>query len=156
MFDQKRSGWSFSWPGIILVVVFVLGVFWIFRQNPPGAADAAAENKIVWTEGTIVSGSIEVDAKSFLTFPINLNKRSSLDATFTTGDSAKRLAFSIISSADLEKWKAGEEVKFTTNTGPVPRGVIRRVMDPGYYVIIFDNRMNTEKMRIEESNITVE
>ena len=156
MFEQKRSGnWNISWAGIVLAVVFVLVIFWVFRQNPPQAS-APVEKKTMWTFGTIVSGPLEVDAEGILTFPMNLNKRSSLDATFFTGDSKKRLEFMIFKAADLPRWKAGEEVQVITNTGKVPRGIIKRVMEPGEYVLVFDNRMNRETMRIPESNISVE
>ena len=155
MFEQKRSGnWNFSWAGIVLVVVFVLAVFWFFRQNPPEAS-GPIERKVMWTTGEIVSGPLEVEASGFLTFPMNLNKRSALDATFFTGDSKKRLGMVIVKSADLDKYKAGQEVNLVTHTGTVPRGVVKRVMEPGEYVIVFDNRMNPETMRIPESNISV-
>ena len=75
MFEQKRSGWNFNWAGIVLVVVFVLAVVWVFRQNPPGAPADAAEKKVMWTSGKIVEGPLEVEAKSYLSFPLNLNKR---------------------------------------------------------------------------------
>lgn len=157
MFEQRRAGWGFSWAGIILVVAFVLAVFWIFRQNPPGASvDATSEAKVLWTEGTIVSGPLEVEGRGFLTFPVSLNKRSTLDVTFATGDSAKRLVFAILPADDLERWKAGEDVKFVTNTGRVPRGVVKREIEPGYYVLVFDNRMNEETMRIVESSLIVD
>jgi hypothetical protein len=156
MFEQKRSGkWNFSWAGIVLVVIFVLTVFWFFRQNPPEAS-GTVERKTIWTTGEIVSGPLEVEAGGVLTFPMNLNKRSALDATFFTGDSRKRLVMVIVNAADLEKWKAGEDVKVITNTGTVPRGIVKRVMDPGEYVIVLDNRMNQETMRIPESEISVQ
>ena len=156
MFEQKRStGWGVSWAGIVLVAVFVIAVFWIFKQNPPEAGGTVAK-KPLWTAGTIVSGPLEVEASGILVFPMNLNKRSSLDATFFTGDSKKRLELVIVKAADLEPWKAGEEVKMVTNTGKVPRGIVKRVMDPGEYVIVLDNRMNQETMRIAESNFSVQ
>lgn len=158
MFEQKNSGgWKFSWAGIVLVVFFVLGVFWVFRQNPPAeSTQASSASKAMWSEGKIVEGALEVEAMGFLTFPMNLNKRSTLDAVFSTGDNTKRLAFAIIASADLERWKSGENVQTFTNTGPVPRGTIERVMDPGNYVLIFDNRSGEKAIRIADSDIKVE
>ena len=156
MFEQKRSGsWSFSWAGIVLVSVFVIAVFWIFKQNPPEAG-GTVEKKPMWTTGTIVSGPLEVEAGGVLAFPMNLNKRSSLDLTFFTGDSKKRLGLVIVNAADLDRWKTGEEVKLVTQTGTVPRGIVKRVMEPGEYVIVLDNRMNEETMRIPESDFSVQ
>ena len=156
MFEQKRSGnWNFSWAGIILVVAFVIAVFWFFKQNPPEPS-GTSERKTIWSSGEIVSGPLEVEAGGILTFPMNLNKRSSLDATFFTGDSKKRLELVILDPKDLDRWKANEEVKVVTHTGTVPRGMVKRVMEPGEYVIVFDNRMNKEVMRIPESSISVD
>lgn len=156
MFEQKRSaGWGVSWAGIVLVVVFVIVVFWIFKQNPPEAS-GTVEKKPMWTTGTIVSGPLEVEAGGVLTFPMNLNKKSALDVSFFTGDSQRRLGLVIVNAADLERWKAGEEVKLVTQTGTVPRGIVKRMMEPGNYVIVLDNRMNQETMRIPESNFSVE
>jgi hypothetical protein len=156
MFEQKRSGsWNFSWAGIVLVVAFVIAVFWFFKQNPPEAS-GTAEKKTIWSNGEIVSGPLEVEPGGILTFPMNLNKRSSLDATFFTGDSRKRLELVILDPKDLDRWKANEDVKVVTHTGTVPRGIVKRVMEPGEYVIVFDNRMNKETMRIPESSISVD
>ena len=156
MFEQKVSGsWNFSWAGIVLVVAFVIAVFWFFKQNPPEAS-GTSEKKTIWTNGEIVSGPLEVEAGGILTFAMNLNKRSSLDATFFTGDSKRRLALVILDPKDLDRWKANEEVKLVTQTGTVPRGIVKRVMEPGHYLIVFDNRMNNEAMRISESSISVE
>lgn len=156
MFEHKGSAvWNFSWAGIVLVVVFVIAVFWFFRQNPPEAG-VTAEKMSIWTNGEIVSGPLEVEAGGILAFTMNLNKRSRLDATFFTGDSKKRLGLVILDRKDLDGWKAGQEVKSVTVTGTVPRGIVKRIMEPGEYVIVFDNRMNHEAMRIPESKISVE
>ena len=158
MFEQKQLGnWNFSWAGIVLVVVFVLAVFWIFRQNPPdGSTQASLFSKPVWSEGKIAEGVLEVEAKGFLTFPLDLNKRSTLNAVFTTGDNSKRLAFVVIDAPELEKWKAGHEIRTHTNTGPVPRGTIKKVLEPGSYLVVFDNRASEKAIRITESSIEVE
>jgi hypothetical protein len=157
MFDQKRSRSDLNWAGIILVVVFVLAVFWLYRQNPPDAeADAPSAKPTAWTSGTIIAGPLEVEGGGLLTFRMDLNKRSTLDAVFTTGDSAIRLAFTVLAAGDLEGWKSGERVDLITNTGPVPRGTVKRVIEPGSYVIVFDNRMNPGPVRIVEADVKVE
>jgi len=156
MFEQKRSGGIFGWAGIVLVAVVVLAAIWVVRQNPPNTSAGAAEKKVMWTTGKIVEGPLEVDKGGYLSYPLDLNKRSTLSATFTTGQDLKKLTFSIMSAADLEKWKRGEEVKFLTNTGPVPRGTVKRVLEPGNYIIVLDNRAGTEPIRVTESSFEVE
>lgn len=145
-----------GWAGIALVVWMVLAVIWVFRQNPPTQPADAAENKVMWTSGKIAEGPLEVEGKGHLTFPVNLNKRSTLSAFFTTGDNARKLTFSILAAADLEKWKAGERVRLLTNTGPVPRGTVERVLEPGDYVVVLDNRPNEQPILITDSKIEVE
>ena len=73
MFEQRRSGgWSFSWAGIVFVAVFVLVVFWVFRQNPPEPVEQVASKTSFTQAGEIVSGPLELEAKGLLTFPMNL------------------------------------------------------------------------------------
>ena len=156
MFDQKRSGGVFGWAGIVLIAVVVLAGIWVVRQNPPSTAADAEEKKVIWTSGKIVEGPLEVEGNGHLSFPMNLNKRSTLNAYFTTGENSKKLTFSVLAAADLERWKSGEEVKFFTNTGPVPRGTVKRVFEPGNYILVLDNRAGAETIRITESNIELE
>lgn len=157
MFEERRSrNWNWSWAGILVVVVGVLAVIQIFRVNAPEKPVASGdEKKVVWTEGTVVSGVIEVPAGGFLSYPLNFNKKTSFEGFFRTGDNAKRLACSIIEKSNLEKWKLGGEVNFVSNTGAVPRGFVKRVIDPGYYILIIDNRMNAEAMTLVESDFKV-
>jgi hypothetical protein len=157
MFDERQNrNWNWSWTGIIIAVLAVLAVIQILRVNPPRSSISAEDIKPIWTEGTIVSGVIEVPATGFLSFPLNFNRRVTLKGNFTTGSSDKRLACTIISVGELEKWKAGNGVTPITNTSPVPRGLIRRVIEPGSYVLIFDNRMNSQDMRLIESDFSVD
>lgn len=140
----------------MLIVIVVLAGIWVVRQNPPNTAADAAEKKVMWTSGKIVEGPLEVEPKGYLSFPLDLNKRSTLNAAFTTGDDLKKLTFSVITAEDVEEWKEGREVKFLTNTGPVPRGTVKRVLEPGSYIMLLDNRSGTGPVRITESNIEVE
>ena len=156
MFERKRSGGIFGWTGIVLISAVGLAAIWVVRQNPPSTPAGAAENKVTWTSGKIVEGPIEVEGRGHVSYLMNLNKRSTLRATFTTGDSAKRLTFSVLKAADMERWKAGEEVKLLTNTGQVPRGTVTRVLEPGSYIIVLDNRAGSEPMRLVESDFEVE
>lgn len=154
--DRNSLSWNWSWGGIVLVVLVILAAIQLVRVNPPDDRTNGREEKnILWTNGTLISGTIEVEAGGHLTYPINLNKRVTLNGFFTTGDSSKRLACSIIAASDLNAWRAGKTVPILNTTGPVPRGLIKRVLEPGYYTLIIDNRTNNVMIQMVESHFEV-
>lgn len=159
MFEQKkRQTWTYIWGGIALIVIGVIVVLQLVRVNPP--RDEVINNAPtapLWTSGSIVKGKAVVAAKDILTFNVNLNKRSDLKGTFTTNDSSKRLGNLMIKAADLEKWKAGEQVQtvFTT-VRPVPQSLVNRNVEAGNYLLIFDNRANEKEMNLYEVDFSVE
>ena len=156
MFDQRKSTWKYTWSGIIGVVIIIIALIQIVRVNPPESPQAAAEPKIVWTDGEVFKGPAEVAAGEFLSFPLKLNRRVTLKAFFTTGKSDKRLDCLVIAEKDFNMWKSGGEVQFATTTGVVPGGTINKVLDPGNYIFILDNRTGTETIKLIETNISVE
>lgn len=156
MFEQRKKTWSYTWGGIIGVVIIIIAVIQIVRVNPPERPQAAAEPKIIWTEGEVFKGDAEVAAGEFLSYPLNLNRKATLKAFFTTGKSDKRLASMVISEKDFNMWKSGSEVKMFMTTGIVPRGTITHVLEPGNYLFILDNRAGIETIKLIETDIRIE
>lgn len=158
MFEQKkRQTWTYIWGGIALVVIGVIVLIQLVRVNPPREEVTSNSSPVpLWTSGSIVKGNAVVAAKDILTFSVNLNKRSDLKGTFTTGDSSKRLGNLMIKAADLEKWKAGEQVQTVFSTGPVPQSLVNRNVEAGNYLLIFDNRVNDREMNLSEVDFSVE
>lgn len=156
MFDQRKGTWTYTWAGIIGVVVIIIAVIQIFRVNPPEQVQVSAEPKVKWSEGEIFKGKAEVAAGDVLTYPINLNRKATLKGFFTTGDSAKKLGSLVIKAEDFNMWKSGGEVQKFVATGPVPRGTITRVLEPGNYLFVFDNRDGTETRSLVETDIRVD
>lgn len=156
MFEPRKGTWTYTWAGIIGVVVVIIAVIQIFRVNPPDSPQAASESKIVWTEGEVFKGPAEVAAGEFLSYPLNLNHKATLKAFFTTGKHDKRLGCVVINEKDFNMWKSGSEVPFVLSTGVVPRGTITRVLDPGNYIFILDNRAGTETIKLTETDIRVD
>ena len=156
MFEQRKKTWTYTWAGIIGVVIIIIAVIQIFRVNPPERPQAAAEPKIAWTEGVVFNGPSEVAAGDFLSYPLYLNRRATLKAFFTTGKHDKRLASMVISEKDFNMWKSGSEVPVVMTTGVVPRGTITKVLEAGNYFFILDNRAGAETIKLTENDIRIE
>ena len=156
MFEQRKRTWSYTWSGIIGVVIVIIAVIQIFRVNPPDQPEAVAEPKIVWTDGVVFNGPVDIAAGAFLSYPINLNRKATLKVFFRTGKHDKKLGSVLISEKDFNMWKSGSEVPMVTTTGAVPRGTITRVLEPGSYVFILDNRNGAETVKLTETDIKVE
>ena len=156
MFEQLKGNWNYTWAGIIGVVIIVIAVVQIFRVNPPAEMTVNGEPKFRWTEGEVFKGRAEVAAGTELSYPINLNRKATLKAYFTTGKNDKKLASAVIKAEDFIMWKTGNDVETFVATGPVPRGTITRVLDPGNYLFVLDNRTGSETIVLTETNIGVE
>ena len=141
---------------LIQEVIIIIAVIQIFRVNPPADQSVAAEAKVKWTQGEVFKGKGQVAAGTELSYPINLNRRATLKAFFTTGDSDKKLASAVIKADDFNMWKSGAEVQTFVATGMVPRGTITRVLEPGNYIFVLDNRTGTETIVLKEMDISVE
>ena len=155
MFEQRNGGWSYSWTGIVGVVIIIIAVVQIFKVNPPGKI-GPAESRPFWTEGQIFKGAAEVPENGFLSYPLNLNRRSTLSAFFTTGRNDRRLTGTVIKADDFNMWKSGEEVQTVLTTGKVPRGTINRVLEPGNYLFLLDNRSSGDLTKLSQLEISVE
>lgn len=155
MFEQRNGGWSYSWTGIVGVVIIIIAVVQIFKVNPPGQIGTAGSRPF-WTEGQIFKGAAEVPENGFLSYPLNLNRRSTLSAFFTTGRNDRRLTGAVIKAEDFNMWKLGEEVKTVLSTGQVPRGTMSRVLEPGNYLFLLDNRSSGEVIRLTDLEVSVE
>ena len=155
MFEQRKGTWTYTWAGIVGVVLIVIAVIQIFRVNPP-ERQSSAETKIKWTEGEVFKGRAEVAAGAELSYPINLNRKATLKAYFTTGKNDKKLGSSVIRADDFNMWKSGREVQTFVTTGVVPRGTITKVLEPGNYLFLLDNRAGNETIVLTEMDISVE
>lgn len=154
MFEPRKRNWNYTWAGIIGVVLIIIAVIQLIRINPPQGPQAAEPN-VKWTDGEVFKGKAEVAAGTELSYPINLNRKATLKAFFTTGKNDKKLASSVIKAEDFNMWKSGSEVQTLVATGPVPRGTIARVLEPGRYIFVLDNRSGGETIVLTEMDISI-
>ena len=156
MFEQRKGTWTYTWAGIVGVVLIIIAVIQIFRVNPPAQQMAAASREVKWTEGEVFKGKAEIAAGTELSYPINLNRKATLKAFFTTGKNDKKLGGVLIKAEDFNMWKSGSEVQTFVATGLVPRGTITRLIEPGSYIFVLDNRSGSETIVLTEVDISVE
>lgn len=138
------------------MVIIIIAVFQIVRVNPPDRPVGDTENRKVWTEGELLRGRAVVPANGYLSFPLNLNRRANFSAVFTTGRSEVRIVSAIIRAEDFNMWKSGEDVEPVSTTGKVPRGVVKRVLEPGMYLFVLDNRAGDAEIVLEDTEIKVD
>ena len=117
MFEQRKGTWSYTWAGIIGVVIIIIAVVQIFRVNPPAEKMVEQEAKPKWTEGEVFKGPGQVVAGAELSYPIDLNRKATFKAYFTTGKNDKKLASAVIKAEDFNMWKSGAEVTAIVSTG---------------------------------------
>ena len=157
MFEERNKGnWNYTWAGIISIVLIIIAVIQIFRVNPPEQPQVSNESKIVWTEGEVFSGEANVDAGSYLSYPLNLNRRATLKVFFTSGKHDKRIGSAVIRAEDFNMWKNGGDISTLVATGDVPRGTITKVLEPGYYLLVLDNRKGGEQITLIQTNIKLD
>lgn len=156
MFEQRSGGWNYTWTGIIGVVIIVVAVVQIFKVNPPDRAGSAARSQPVWTQGEVFSGRAEVPGGTYLSYPINLNRRATFLAFFTTGRNDRQIPGTLIKAENFNMWKSGDATETVVTTGPVPRGTINRVLEPGSYLFILDNRSSGQTIALSHLRIGIE
>jgi len=156
MFEQRKKPWNYSWAGIIGVVMIIIAIVQIFKVNPPDHAGVAAQLKPAWTEGKVFDGAVEVPAGGYLSHPLYLNRRVTFKSFFTTGKNDRRVVGTLIKAEDFNMWKSDADVDTILSTGPVPRGTINRVLEPGNYIFLIDNRTGGEAIKLTPLDISVE
>ena len=138
LFAERST--SLIWIAIVVVVAAALAVFQFMRANSPGELQTNRPTTPIYTTGSVVDGAMTIPSNEYRSFRLDFNKRTKVLGTHWTGDSRKRVLVQILSDPEFEKWKAGKEFVPVVQTGYVPRGKIERVMDPGVYYLIYDNR----------------
>lgn len=146
------------WITIIGCVIIALFVINLLRVNQPAASPEAspAPAPELYTRGSIVSGNIAIEPGGFLQYKLNFNYKSTVKGSFKVPYGKQWITCLILTEANFEKWKAGEQFETAASTGKVPSGKINRVLEAGVYYLLFENRDSKEKAATAEVEFTAE
>ncbi|MFL6469019.1 MAG: hypothetical protein ACJ72Z_13760 [Pyrinomonadaceae bacterium] len=155
MRDQNRL-----WITIGGCVVIALVIIYLFKVNPPPVASvdlSQSSNVPIYTaEGPIATGSLKIEPGSFLQYRVNFNRRATVKGKFQISSGKPRIGCLILTESDFEKWREGGEFQAAVSTGSVPSGKIHRVLTPGVYYLVLDNRLSIDKPAAVELDFAVE
>lgn len=152
--ENKRS---WTWPQLFIVVMLLLGGIHIYRVNyvrPVTPESAAASFRS--TAGIVIEGPVFVEAGGFLPFKMDFNSRVNLKGRFYSGSRSSNVDCLLLREDDFELWQSGKEYKAVSQTGYVPGGKIVRVLEPGTFYLVFDNRKAGEPEKTIDTHFEVE
>ena len=123
----------------------------ITRVNKPRPEPQLKETYT--SKGPLVQDEIKIAANDFHATRINLNRRGKINGTFRTDNVKSRVSALVLDEENFNKWKVGDNYTAVIQTGSVPGGNVARVLEPGVYFLIIDNRHGdaTRSVRAEFS-----
>jgi len=137
---REMSSWNRIWPAVVGAVAIVLLAIQIFRVNQPTPSSPEARRSYT-TAGPLVTGLLAIRANDFYSNRIELNRRTKLSGTFSTGTVRTSVSVLVINESNFDLWNAGRpNYRALTETGYVPSGKISLILEPGIYFLIIDNR----------------
>ncbi len=146
----------FLWIAVLIVSVFLLFTFWLFRVNPPESDSFASEPNPVWSVGVVQSGYARVEKGKYIYFPLNLNQRRNLSVFFRTDSRNFKIAAKVFTDDAFKRFTEDGDGEPFIQTNPVSRGNIRRLLEPGRYYVVLDNRNGDATVNLSSLDISVE
>ncbi len=144
-YRTEESIWQWRWPLIAVTVLLVLFAIQMMRVNMrPTVPGSTPETRTYAPSGPLVSGEIVVPPADYYSNRIDLNRRAKLSGEFRTGELTSRVSVLVLREGDFENWKLDSNYAAIAQTGYVPGGKIRSVLEPGTYFLIIDNRRNND------------
>lgn len=144
-----RRGPGF-WLSAAICAIAVLFVVNLVRVNRPEKDQAAATPFVKpHTEGRIASEISRIEPGGILPFRANFNYRVTVKGSFRVNSNDAKVAFLIMDEDNYRKWQRNEEFTSVTSTGMVPAGRVTRVLEPGTYYFVFDNRRSEKDVVVD-------
>ncbi len=143
------------WVAIIVAVIaifIIANAYRVNRTTPKPAATVAPK----YTYGTVVDEKLIVEKGGYRHFRFDLNRRTKLAGRYITERRASNVGLLILDDDNFKKFVAGEEFKIEVRTGNIPGGQVDRMMEPGTYYLVFDNRHEPEFDRVVEASFAVD
>ena len=138
------------WLSLALCAIAVLFTFNLVRVNlPERSRSSSAPFVQPHTGGAIASEIARIEAGGFLPFRANFNHRVTVKGKFSVDREGPWISFLIVDGNNFEKWRSGNEFNAAVSTGRVPAGRISRVLEPGTYFMIFDNRSSEKEVVVD-------
>lgn len=152
MLEKIANGkviWDWRWPLIVIAVLALIVGIQMLRVNKP--EPVAPETSAYTARGFLTSGDVLIPAAGYHSIRIDLNRRARVSGVFRTPDVKSRVSVLVLSEANFDNWKLGEDFVPITQTGYVPGGKISPVLEAGSYFLVIDNRRNdtAQKVRAE-------
>ena len=151
MFEEsgsKKSGWHWTWPVGVAVVLLALASIQLFRVNRPRDVAPAEIQKTYTQAGVLISRNLVLPARDFYSQQIDLNRPSQLSGSFRTPSTSQRVGVMVLSEADFDAWRTGAEFQTLARTGYIPGGKINLPLSPGTFFLVIDNRENDIEQRV--------
>ncbi|MCA1588869.1 MAG: hypothetical protein LC730_01005, partial [Acidobacteria bacterium] len=141
-------------PWILVLVALLFAAIVLYRVNQP-VAIRPAEQPFKATEDTVIEKQHVIPAGEYLAVRMDFNRRINLKGKFRTPKLDEGINCLVVSEKNLELWRRGDSYERISETGYIPGGRIERVIEPGAYYLIFDNRRSARNQPIDV-NFTVE
>jgi hypothetical protein len=137
---RSRRGAAF-WATMVFSALSVLFVLNLIRVNIPERKAARATPFVPpHTEGKIAYEVARVDAASFLPYRANFNHRVTVKGQFSVDRGGPWITMLVLDEKNYRLWQSGDEFATLISTGKVPFGKISKVLEPGTYYFVLDNR----------------
>lgn len=153
---MKFNDRIFLWIAVLNVSFFLLFTFWLFRVNPPESDSFAPEPNPLWSEGVVQSGYARVEKGKYIYFPLNLNQRRNLAVFFRTDSKNFKIAAKVFTDEEFKRFTEDGDGEPFIQTNQVSRGNIRRLLEPGRYYVMLDNRNGDCNVNLSSLEILVE
>ena len=147
--SDLASKFYWNWQRTAALVVLALAAIQFFRANRPEKTSGPSQQARYYTSGKVVDAVVDVPAGDFTAFRIDLNRRARLDGKYWTGNKRSLIEILLINDTDLELWRSGTGVPRIVSTGIVPGGEIHRVLEPGVYHLVFNNRTGRDPRQVQ-------
>jgi len=153
--ETKRGpAFWFKVAGGILLVLLAYNIYRVNRPELPSASPTPVP--VEYTEGEIVNGRTSIGPGEFDSYRADFNHKTTIKGNFRVASPDQRIAFMILDESNFEKWRSGNDFTAATTTGNVPSGHVVRVLEPGTYFLVFNNKASLDRSVVVDTSFTAE
>ena len=150
---KRGAGFWLKIAAAVILLLLAFNFYFVNRTDSP--ATSPTPLPVQYTEGAIVDGQISIEPGATMPYRFDLNHRSTINGNFRVVGKDPWIACLILDATNYQKWRAGTDFTAITSTGLVPVGRVFRMVDPGTYFLVFDNRSSQEKNAVADVSFSV-